>query len=199
MNNQFNNMIQVLTYFADQCDMFKPMLEGVAGLQQENEFLRQELDKSIIVQNRMQLNTTFSADYANFGVAVNKASAEGEAVANSSPKKEEDDLYNLIKSVIEIGKDNYDKADMEYKLDFYSMIDKLSFDRYIELWDLIETQHTSAIPPTIEDSTVTTPTPDGTLSGEDTSTQQPSVDNTVEPVSLKEEKSSSFLGKLIKK
>ena len=44
MNTQFNNMIQVLTYFANQCDMFRPMLEGVESLQQENQYLKQELD-----------------------------------------------------------------------------------------------------------------------------------------------------------
>ena len=129
MNTQFNNMIQVLTYFANQCDMFRPMLEGVESLQQENQYLKQELDKSIIVQNRMQLNTTFSADYANFGVAVTSQYSNNEKAA----KNEQDDLYNLFKSVISVGRDNYDREDMEYKLDFYSMIEKLDFDRYIEL------------------------------------------------------------------
>lgn len=136
MNTQFDNMIQVLTYFANQCDMFRPMLEGVESLQQENQYLKQELDKSIIVQNRMQLNTTFSADYANFGVIVASQSVaddNSEEEKSAATKSVKDDLYNLFKSVISIGKDNYDKADMEYKLDFYSMIDKLDFDRYIEL------------------------------------------------------------------
>ena len=53
----------------------------------------------------------------------------------------EDDLYSLIKSVIAIGKDNYNKKDMEYKLDFYSMIEKIDFDKYMELIELIESQH----------------------------------------------------------
>lgn len=143
MNTQFDNMIQVLTYFANQCDMFRPMLEGVESLQQENQYLKQELDKSIIVQNRMQLNTTFSADYANFGVAVASQSVVEDTLEEKSAaeKSVEDDLYNLFKSVISIGKDNYDREDMEYKLDFYSMIEKLDFDRYIELWDLIESQY----------------------------------------------------------
>lgn len=138
MNTQFDNMIQVLTYFANQCDLFRPMLEGVESLQQENIFLRNELEKSLIVQNRMQLNATFSADYANFGVTVASLSEDEEP---SYSKNEKDDLYNLFKSVICVGKDNYDKADMEYKLDFYSMIDKIDFDKYIELWDLIDIQH----------------------------------------------------------
>lgn len=147
MNTQFNNMIQVLTYFANQCDMFRPMLEGVESLQQENQYLKQELDKSIIVQNRMQLNTTFSADYANFGVAVASQYSNNE----KATKNEQDDLYNLFKSVISVGKDNYDRADMEYKLDFYSMIEKLDFDRYIELWDLIDSQHAETEEPSIDE------------------------------------------------
>ena len=147
MNTQFNNMIQVLTYFANQCDMFRPMLEGVESLQQENQYLKQELEKSIIVQNRMQLNTTFSADYANFGVVVASKYSNNE----KATKNEQDDLYNLFKSVISVGRDNYDREDMEYKLDFYSMIEKLDFDRYIELWDLIESQYTEIEEPSTDE------------------------------------------------
>lgn len=153
MNTQFDNMIQVLTYFANQCDMFRPMLEGVESLQQENQYLKQELEKSIIVQNRMQLNTTFSADYANFGVTVASQSVVDDSSEEKSAaeKSVEDDLYNLFKSVISIGKDNYDRTDMEYKLDFYSMIEKLDFDRYIELWDLIESQYAEIEEPSIDE------------------------------------------------
>lgn len=143
MNTQFDNMIQVLTYFANQCDMFRPMLEGVESLQQENIYLRDELEKSLIIQNRMQLNTTFAADYANFGVITASLSEAGEESIYVESAK--DDLYNLFKSVIYVGKDNYDRADMEYKLDFYSMIDKIDFDRYTELWDLIDSQHAEDI------------------------------------------------------
>ena len=147
MNTQFDNMIQVLTYFANQCDLFKPMLEGVESLQQENAYLKDELEKSLIVQNRMQLNTTFSADYANFGVVVASESVVEDTSEEKSAaeKSVEDDLYNLFKSVISIGRDNYNRKDMEYKLDFYSMVDKLDFDRYIELWDLIDSQHADEI------------------------------------------------------
>lgn len=136
MNSQFDNMIKVLTYFANQCDMFRPMLEGVESLQQENIFLREQLNQSTIVNNRMHLNATFSADQANFGVAVSKNTEDEIVVA----EKEKEDLYVLIKSVIEVGADNYDRANMEYVLDFYSMIDKIDFDKYAELWDLMDSQ-----------------------------------------------------------
>ncbi len=145
MEQQFNNMIQVLTYFADQCDMYKPMLDGVQHLKDQNEILKDQLKQSVIIQNRLQLESSFSADYANFGIAtVNAASVDNVDVAREQTYKsisKEDDLYSLIKSVIDIGKDNYNKKDMEYKLDFYSMIEKIDFDKYMELIELIESQH----------------------------------------------------------
>lgn len=145
MEQQFNNMIQVLTYFADQCDMYKPMLDGVQHLKDQNEVLKDQLKQSVIIQNRLQLESSFSADYANFGIAtVNAASVDNVDVAREQTYKsisKEDDLYSLIKSVIDIGKDNYNKKDMEYKLDFYSMIEKIDFDKYMELIELIESQH----------------------------------------------------------
>lgn len=145
MEQQFNNMIQVLTYFADQCDMYKPMLDGVQHLKDQNEILKDQLKQSVIIQNRLQLESSFSADYANFGIAtVNAASVDNVDVASEQTYKsvsKEDDLYSLIKSVIAIGKDNYNKKDMEYKLDFYSMIEKIDFDKYMELIELIESQH----------------------------------------------------------
>lgn len=173
MNTQFNNMIQVLTYFANQCDMFRPMLEGVESLQQENQYLKQELDKSIIVQNRMQLNTTFSADYANFGVAVASACSNDE----KATKNEKDDLYNLFKSVISVGRDNYNKEDMEYKLDFYSMIEKLDFDRYIELWDLIESQYAEIEEPSTDEEQDTN-LPGDSVSENETTTEEEKEEET---------------------
>ena len=136
----FDNMIQVLAYMANQCDMFRPILEGVSTLQQENVYLNEQLTKSVIMQNRLQLNATFSADQANFGVMIATMSEE-DATTTIAEKEKKKDLYYLIKSVIEVGKDNYDRNEMEYILDFYSMIEKIDFDDYVELWDLIDSQH----------------------------------------------------------
>ena len=183
MNTQFDNMIQVLTYFANQCDLFKPMLEGVESLQQENAYLKDELEKSLIVQNRMQLNTTFSADYANFGVVVASESVVEDTSEEKSAaeKSVEDDLYNLFKSVISIGKDNYDRKDMQYKLDFYSMVDRLDFDRYIELWDLIDSQHAEE---DIETEVKKDPVTDESLGGEEELVQPETKESTEETPSL---------------
>lgn len=183
MNTQFDNMIQVLTYFANQCDLFKPMLEGVESLQQENAYLKDELEKSLIVQNRMQLNTTFSADYANFGVVVASESVVEDTSEEKSAaeKSVEDDLYNLFKSVISIGKDNYDRKDMQYKLDFYSMVDRLDFDRYIELWDLIDSQHAEE---DVETEVKKDPVTDESLGGEEELVQPETKESTEETPSL---------------
>lgn len=183
MNTQFDNMIQVLTYFANQCDLFKPMLEGVESLQQENAYLKDELEKSLIVQNRMQLNTTFSADYANFGVVVASESVVEDTSEEKSAaeKSVEDDLYNLFKSVISIGKDNYDRKDMQYKLDFYSMVDRLDFDRYIELWDLIDSQHAEE---DIETEVKKDPITDESLGGEEELVHPETKESTEETPSL---------------
>lgn len=147
---KFDNMVQVLSYFADQCDMFKPMLDGVNQLQAENISLKKEVDSNKITNDRIQLNSTFSADYANFGVAtVKNATVDNTNTVKVSSK---DDLYNLIKAVINVGRENYVRADMEYKLDFYSMTERITFDQYVELWDLITAQHNTPVvdpqPPT---------------------------------------------------
>lgn len=140
--NNFNNMIQVLTYFASQCDMFDPMLEGVKDLNEKNQILDDKIRQTNILYDRMQLNATYLADNANFGVAMVK-SPNGEVVVNNIDPKNIlfDDRYNLIKAVINIGKDNYDREKMEQLLDFYSMVNILSFERYSELLDIIDEQH----------------------------------------------------------
>lgn len=135
---KFDNMIQVLTYFADQCDMFKPMLEGVNTLKDENTLLKEKLKTTNIINNRLQLNSTFSADYANFGIAtVKNVNEEDENLKISNEK----DLYNLIEAVIKVGKDNYIRTDMEYKLSFYNMIEKISDENYLKLNNMIKKQN----------------------------------------------------------
>lgn len=154
---KFENMVQVLTYLSEQCELFTPMLEGVNSLQTENLNLKKQVEEATITGNRIQLNSTFAADYANFGVAtVKKLETDAENGAKALSKI---DLYNLIKAVIDIGKENYVRSDMEYKLDFYSMTDRIDFDQYIELWDLIASQHNSPeeeVPPTTDGSEDTT-------------------------------------------
>lgn len=143
MNNNFDNMVQVLTYFANQCDMFKPMLEGVYELDKKNKMLDDKIKETNILYDRMQLNATYLADNANFGVAMVK-SPDGESVISTNIDSKNiliEDRYNLIKAVINVGKDNYDKDKMEQLLDFYSMVNILDFDRYTELLGIIDEQH----------------------------------------------------------
>ena len=141
--SNFNNMIQVLTYFADQCDMFDPMLQGVKDLNEKNQLLDEKIKQTNILYDRMQLNATYLADNANFGVAMVKSpTGELPVAVNIDPKNILiEDRYNLIKAVINVGKDNYDREKMEQLLDFYSMVSILDFDRYAELIEIIEEQH----------------------------------------------------------
>lgn len=146
--SNFNNMIQVLSYFADQCDMFDPMLQGVKDLNEKNQMLDDKIRQTNILYDRMQLNATYLADNANFGVEMVKSpTGELPAIINIDPKNILiEDRYNLIKAVINVGKDNYDKERMEQLLDFYSMVNILDFDRYAELVEIIEEQHKEDIP-----------------------------------------------------
>ena len=146
--SNFNNMIQVLSYFADQCDMFDPMLQGVKDLNEKNQMLDDKIRQTNILYDRMQLNATYLADNANFGVEMVKSpTGELPVSINIDPKNILiEDRYNLIKAVIKVGKDNYDKERMEQLLDFYSMVNILDFDRYAELVEIIEEQHKEDIP-----------------------------------------------------
>lgn len=146
--SNFNNMIQVLSYFADQCDMFDPMLQGIKDLNEKNQMLDDKIRQTNILYDRMQLNATYLADNANFGVEMVKSSTgELPTIINIDPKNILiEDRYNLIKAVINVGKDNYDKERMEQLLDFYSMVNILDFDRYAELIEIIEEQHKEDIP-----------------------------------------------------
>ena len=141
-------MIQVLSYFADQCDMFDPMLQGVKDLNEKNQMLDDKIRQTNILYDRLQLNATYLADNANFGVEMVKSpTGELPAIINIDPKNILiEDRYNLIKAVINVGKDNYDKERMEQLLDFYSMVNILDFDRYAELVEIIEEQHKEDIP-----------------------------------------------------
>lgn len=149
-NPNFENMIQVLSYFAEQCDLFKPMLDGVTSLQDDNTKLKDGVWNASMLNNRVQLNTTFSADYANFGINSAKSTGVDEESQENAKYSQQKDLYKLFKAVIMIGKDNYVKADMEYKLFFYYFNGGLLFDDYTDLTNMIYSQHDkpSVKPPT---------------------------------------------------
>lgn len=169
MNQQFDNMIKVLAYFADQCDMFKPMLDGVNALRTENQALRARVEVTDIFHNRMQLHSTYAADYAQFGVeTVRMAQASTPTRTFNSKKGFKQnlctaDLITLFKEVIKQGKGSYDRVSLEEMLDFYSMTETLDFDIYMELWDAIDAQHQEPepeMPPVVEPEVPPTTDPD---------------------------------------
>lgn len=155
----FENMIQVLSYFAEQCDLFKPMLDGVTSLKDENTKLKEGVWNASMLNNRVQLGTTFSADYANFGISRTALADLDKAEQESLKYSQQKDLYNLFKSVIMIGKDNYIRQDMEYKLMFYFTNGGLLFEDYTDLTNMIFLQHDK---PTVKPPTDTPPPEEGT-------------------------------------
>ncbi|MGL4877902.1 hypothetical protein [Paraclostridium dentum] len=144
MNQKFDNMIKVLAYFADQCDMFQPMLEGVTSLKEENELLTKRVKEFNITQNRMLLNSTYSAHYANFGIETARLEATSAGKNGYNPADIKNisvnDLIDLFTKVIIVGRQNYDRYEMETMLDFYFMIEIMDFDTYMNLWDLMDAQ-----------------------------------------------------------
>lgn len=147
MNQNFDNMIKVLAYFADQCDMFKPMLDGVNALRTENQALKARVEVTDIFHNRMQLHSTYSADYAQFGVETVRIAQASASTRSFKQNLCTADLITLFKQVIKQGKGSYDKAALEEMLDFYSMTEILDFDVYMELWDMIDAQHQAPVIP----------------------------------------------------
>lgn len=178
----FDNMIKVLSYFAEQCELFKPMLDGVTTLKSENDYLNAKLKYTTTINNRLQLGSTFSADYANFGITTVKTTG-GDTESEKDPKiSHTNDLYNLIKAVIKVGKDNYVRTDMEYKLDFYNMLERISLEQYMELLSIIKEQHSVITPEPIKP--IDPPpedTPPNPEENENTQPEQPKEEYVVAP------------------
>ena len=89
---RFDNMVEVLTYFANKSGMFKPMLDGVVELQKENERLKSELEQEKAYKDRVNLDNIYSTDTVVFKFDV--------MVMESRRKLEfDEDLFTLIKRV----------------------------------------------------------------------------------------------------
>ena len=57
----------------------------------------------------------------------------------------DEDLFMMIYKNIIVGKENYNRAEIEEIIDFYTMIGSLDFDMASILFDLIEQQHVEII------------------------------------------------------
>lgn len=151
----FNNMVEVLGYFAEQCNMFQPLLDGILDFEARNQILCEKIKQTNILYDRMQLNSTYLSDNANFSVEMIKKEGKLDRIKTIDPilNIAEKDRYNLIKAVISVGKDNYDRDNMEQLIDFYSMLNILTMDEYEELLAIIDEQHKPiAVPYTKEET-----------------------------------------------
>ena len=89
-------------------------------------------------RNEMELKTLLDTSYQ-----TDTTSYKFEVVANNTRnacKDIDEDLYYIFKTIIESR--NYNREDIENKIDFYTIISKLSFDMADELFMLIEDQYT---------------------------------------------------------
>lgn len=87
-----------------------------------------------IKQNKLALRNTYNSDSLGFDIQV---------MANRTYSNNEIDyeIYELLKTNIEVGKDNYDREQIKTIIDFYVMIFKITFEMAIELFDMIQQQH----------------------------------------------------------
>lgn len=130
---RFDNMVEVLTYFANKSGMFKPILDGVVELQKENEMLKSELEQEKAYKDRVNLDNIYSTDTVVFKFDV---------MAMESRRKLEfdEDLFTLIKRVVEVGVDNYNYDKVLEMLDFYVTIGKLDWDAWDVIFEIMESQ-----------------------------------------------------------
>lgn len=102
----------------------------VSLLQKKVSVIEERFLNHVITQNRLQLASTYSTDSVTFKVDYNSKSV--------SPL--DNDLYNLIKKNILVGKDNYDYETMCTMLLDYASWKQITWEQYDELMTLIETQ-----------------------------------------------------------
>lgn len=101
--------------------------------------LENDFYKYTVAQNRMMLASRYSADRVDFKIDNTMRSV-------MAVKQDLDyDLFNLLKANIIVGIENYDRIDMEQKMDFYVNSGVIDWDMWDELYALIELQHN---PPT---------------------------------------------------
>lgn len=115
----------------------------VMNLSKRVKRIEDDFYKYTVVQNRMQLATTYSSDRTTFRVDTSVFTIE-------KAKQEVDyDLFRLLRHNILVGPQNYNKEEMESIMDFYVSIGKINYDMWDELYLLIEEQHN----PPVEEET----------------------------------------------
>ena len=94
-----------------------------------------KLSSTEVASARLALDSMYTGEVINYSIEIMETS-----VLSSVEHSYNQELFELIYGIISSGKDNYDVYDMEEKIDFFCVIDKLSFDMCTELLDMIASQ-----------------------------------------------------------
>ena len=88
-----------------------------------------------VSQNRMMLSSRYNADRADFRIDNTLG------VPKTVSVELDYDLFELMKKVVIVGKDNYDRSKIEEQMDFYVTEGFIDWDMWDELFAIIELQH----------------------------------------------------------
>ena len=105
----------------------------VSLLQKKVSILESNITNYMIIQNRMQLASTYSADSVTFKVDYFSLCGDEENY--------DEDLYNLILNNILVGKDNYDYDKMFTIILDYASWNQISWEQFDILVGLMDIQH----------------------------------------------------------
>ena len=108
----------------------------VSLLQKKVSILESNITNYMIIQNRMQLASTYSADSVTFKVDYALCSEEVEY---------NEDLYNLILNNILVGKDNYNYDKMFNMILDYASWNQISWEQFDILVGVMDIQHNPPI------------------------------------------------------
>lgn len=97
------------------------------------------LSDSDLVNAKFTLNSTYDADYTNYSIQLLTTGTFNNGLRRDVEDTQHDEaLYEIIQTIISSGRNNYDYDDIEQKIDFFTIIDKLSFDMSMHLFSLLE-------------------------------------------------------------
>lgn len=117
-------------------------------LQKKVSLLESNINGYMVTQNRLQLNSTYSADQSNFRINVSVVNGREFEVELDY------DLLKLIKANVLVGRDNYDRIKIEEILDFYVGIGKIDYCMWDEIWLIMELQHNPPIEEAPQDEVI---------------------------------------------
>ena len=110
--------------------------QGLQNVVSELQNKIRNLSRKNIPESNLLLKSIYNADYSNYSVQV----LSGFSISNGSVDEEnyDDKLFELFATVISAGKHNYIYEEIEHQIDFFTIIDKLSFEMSMVLFDLLD-------------------------------------------------------------